>query len=78
MTSGAFAERYPNIDAFVTGYGWIEVGYIEHTQSFIRALNEGGWVWEGKHTYDSLDDAWADLEQGLADWMKEVTGNYGE
>jgi len=51
---------------------------IEHTQSFIRALNEGGWVWEGKHTYDSLDVAWADLEQGLADWMKEVTGNYGE
>ena len=71
MTSGAFADRYPNIDAFVTGYGWIEVGYIEHTRSFIRAINEGGWLWEGKPDYDTLDEAFLDLEAALSSYLDE-------
>ncbi len=72
--ASSFADKYPYIDTFVTAYGWIEIGYDEYSHSFIRALDIGGWVWEGKHQYASLDDAFADLEQGLADWLNEVIG----
>jgi hypothetical protein len=39
--------------------------------SFIRALDIGGLVWEGKNRYDSLDDAFQDLETCLAEWMEQ-------
>ena len=72
--SGSFAHHFPNINRFVVEQGWIEIGSDEYSQSFIRALVPGGLVWEGKPFYDSLDDALADLERGLAQWMKEITG----
>jgi hypothetical protein len=31
----------------------------------------GGMVWEGQDTYNSLDEAFQDLEQGLGAWMNE-------
>lgn len=70
--SNNFAQRYPTIDHFVNAHGYIEIGYDENTTSFIRALDMGGWVWEGKDSYDSLEDALADLEQGLIAWEHEI------
>jgi hypothetical protein len=35
-------------------------------------------VWEGKQIYDSLDEALADLERGLAQQMKEFMGSSSE
>jgi hypothetical protein len=61
-----FTYRYPNIQQFVFEQGWIEIGFDDYNQSFIRALDPGGLVWEGKQFYDSLEDALADLERGLA------------
>jgi hypothetical protein len=69
--SEPFAQRYPNIHRFVFEHGWIEIGSDDFSDSFIRALDPGGLVWEGKQFYDSLDAALADLERGLAVWMKE-------
>lgn len=68
------SDSYPNITQFVESIGWIEVGYDGDSPltSFIRALDEGGMVWEGKDEYATLDEAFQDLEQGLKDWMLEV------
>lgn len=52
-------------------YGWIEIGQDAMSQSFIRALDEGGLVWEGQRDYPTLDAALQDLETGLAAWMQE-------
>jgi len=76
--SDDLAHRYTNINRFVFERGWIEVGFDEYSQSFIRALDPGGLVWEGKQFYDSLDQALADLERGLAQWMKETIGTANE
>jgi len=69
--SNDLGNRYPNINYFVFEKGWIEIGFDEYSQSFIRALDPGGLVWEGKQFYDSLDEAMTDLERGLAQCMKE-------
>lgn len=76
--SDDFARRYPIINRFVFERGWIEVGSDEYSLSFIRALDPGGLVWEGKQFYDTLDDALADLERGLAQWLKETAGKGDE
>ncbi len=73
-----FAHRYPNINRFIFERGWIEIGSDEYSRSFIRALDPGGLVWEGEQFYDSLDDALADLERGLAQWLKEMAGKGDE
>jgi hypothetical protein len=41
-----FAEKYPNIAGWIKD-GWIEIGRDGHSTSIIRALDEGGLVWEG-------------------------------
>jgi hypothetical protein len=69
--SDSFAQRYPTIDHFVDGRGWIEIGYDDFSNSFVRALDIGGLVWEGRQSYDSLDDALVDLEAGLTAWARE-------
>jgi hypothetical protein len=63
--SGPFIESYPRTASWVQEYGWIELGYNDYSPSFIRALDSGGMVWEGKPRYRSLDDALSDLEQAI-------------
>jgi hypothetical protein len=41
------------------------------TGVFVRVLDEGGQVWEGKKKYPSLEAALADLDTGIADWMPQ-------
>jgi hypothetical protein len=43
----SFEGSYPNIAAWVSNGGWVEIGYVEYTGSFVRALEEGGIIWEG-------------------------------
>lgn len=64
---------FPNIAYFVDEYGWIEFGSDDDSPltSFIRALNSGGMVWEGEDSYPTLDEAFADLERGISDWMEQ-------
>ncbi len=58
-----FQTIYPHLTRFVQEFGWIEVGYDEDSPltSFIRAVNIGGMVWEGKDKYDSFEDAFGIL-----------------
>ena len=62
---------YPTVARWVMEYGWIEIGQDEMSRSFIRALDEGGMVWEGQEAYATLDNALQDVEAGLAAWMRE-------
>ena len=62
---------YPTIARWVMEYGWIEIGYDDMSRSFVRALDEGGLLWEGQEDDATLDDALRDLEAGLAVWMRE-------
>lgn len=67
--TSAFATAYPSIARWVNDCGWIEIGYSEGSNSFVRALDIGGSVLEGKDTYPSVDAALAALEKRLAKWI---------
>jgi hypothetical protein len=75
LTAATLEERYPTIAWFTQEQGWIEIGFDDNTDTFVRALDPGGMVWEGKQFYDSLDDAMNDLERSLAKWRKEELGD---
>ena len=51
-----FQKIFPSITGWVQD-GWIEIGHSRWGDTFIKVLDEGGLVWEGKRTYQSLDDA---------------------
>ena len=68
---------YPNIARWVDEHeGWIEIGYDVDSplNSFVRALDCGGMLWEGKDSYDSLDEALQDLDAGLEAVLKDIYG----
>ena len=67
-----FSSTYPNIAAWTESYGWIEMGEDDFSQSFVRVLDMGGMVWEGKSKYKSVDAALDDLEAALEKIIEEV------
>ena len=69
-----FEKAYPNITRWVKTYGWVEIGQDDYNNSFVRALDEGGMVWEGSKKYKTLDEAMQDLEIGLSEWMEQQYG----
>ncbi len=74
MSGGTFEGRYPNAAYFIDAIGWIEVGRDDDSPltSFVRALDMGGMVWEGEDEYESIDEAFQDLERGITTWMHTV------
>jgi hypothetical protein len=66
-----FDVSFPNITLWVQECGIVEIGYDPNTDSFIRVLDEGGMVWNGKSRYENLDDAFQDLEMGLGQILVE-------
>jgi hypothetical protein len=71
-SSDAFATRYPNISDFVMD-GWVQIGRDEYSRTFIRAVDQGGMVWEGKTRYATMDAALDALEAGIAAWFDETS-----
>lgn len=67
-----FSKKYPNI-ADWTADGIIEIGRPEWGDSFIRVIDEGGVVWEGKRKYATIDEALQEAEQAIMAWLKENT-----
>ena len=67
-----FSSTYPNIAAWTESYGWIEIGQDDFSQSFVRALDMGGMVWEGKPKYKTVDAALDDLEAALEKIIGEI------
>jgi len=69
-TRSPFETTYPAIVEWVEFRGWIEIGRDDYRRSMIRALDEGGMVWEGKTHYASMDELLRDLENGLIVWRE--------
>ncbi len=63
-------DMYPYLAAWVAD-GWVEIGQDEFSSSFVRALDTGGMVFEGKTKYSSLDAALQDLNDGIKRWCTE-------
>lgn len=69
---GLFAKAFPHITEWIAGGGYVEIGYTEyHVRAFVRALDEGGVVYEGRTEYASIDEALQDLDAGIAAWIVE-------
>jgi len=66
-----FSKAYPNIAHWVNTQGWIEIGQDEYSSSLVRALDEGGLVWESSDDHTTVDEALQALEEDLAVWMRE-------
>ena len=64
-------ERFPHLARWVAEFGWVEIGQDDYSPSFLRALDSGGMVWEGKRDYTSLDLALHALDRALGKWMEE-------
>lgn len=50
-----FSDAYPNIAQWIDSNGWIEIGQDENSISFVRAIDEGGMVWESTEKHTSID-----------------------
>lgn len=76
QVEGSFEQSYPHITRWVRTHGWVEIGEDDYSRSFVRALDIGGMVWEGREqsVYKTMDDMLRALEEGLAAWMREQLG----
>ncbi|MBR8838608.1 MAG: hypothetical protein DSM106950_32565 [Stigonema ocellatum SAG 48.90 = DSM 106950] len=63
--SQTFSEKYPYLSRFVEEQGWIEIGESEYINSFVRAYDLGGTVYQGKASYPSMEAALKDLDLGI-------------
>ena len=66
----SFEHAYPHIASWVQD-GCLEIGSISYDDdSFIRAIDEGGTAWESAEEFETLDDALAAADKGIAEWYK--------
>ena len=68
------AQTYPHVARWVRDHGWIEIGDDGMSRSFVRALDQGGLVWEGGTARMTLTAVFQELEKALAAWMREQLG----
>ena len=61
---------YPNIAEWVQGCGWIEIGDQDWQGFVVRALGDGGLIYE-KEDCLTLAEAMAALEKGLEESFQE-------
>ena len=66
-----FVQLYPHIARWVQSYGWIEIGADPYRHSLVRALDEGGLVWESRENDATSDEALYALDAFLAARMQE-------
>jgi len=73
VDAGNLEDAYPHLAAWVYERGWIEIGQDDYSRSFIRVLDEGGMVWEGKSRYPSLGAALRAADTALAERLAAGT-----
>ena len=69
--AGPLEQAYPHIAGWVKTHGWVEIGSDGYRPSFLRALDEGGMIWEGAASYRTFDEALRALDDALRDWLHE-------
>ncbi len=75
----SLGQVYPTIARWASGYGWVMFGINAVDHPFVRALDEGGMVWEGKEKYKTLGEAlqaYGDGAQGVHEGggIRKATG----
>ena len=70
MIDYRLSKIYPNIAYWVNTQGWIEIGPDEYSSSLVRALDEGGVVWESRDDHKTVDEALQALEIELDERLK--------
>src|SRR5206468_3764548 len=65
-----FVEKYPSIARWVREGGRIEIGHDGHTDTFARAIKDGGISWKGEADYRTIGEALKDMERGIKDFME--------
>ncbi len=60
-----FDKQYPHIANWVQD-GWIEIGQDDYSRSFVRVLDIGGMVWEGKESYETVAEALAEANAAIS------------
>jgi hypothetical protein len=66
-----FSQSYPSIARWIDEQGTIEMGSDEHSGSLVRALDEGGLLWESDTRTVSIDEALLTLDAVLEDWFEQ-------
>jgi hypothetical protein len=69
-TRGWFEQTYPALSRWVQGAGWLELGRVDWSPSWLRVLDEGGLVWEGGTAAETLSAALAEAEAAVAQWFR--------
>jgi len=64
------SQTYPAVAKWVQSYGWIEIGEQQQFGFVVRALDDGGLIWESKDC-GTLDEAMTALETSLQHWPAE-------
>ncbi len=67
----SFEAKYPHTARWVEAFGWVEIGFDGMSSSFVRALDEGGMIWEGKPQYSNVNKALQALETAVGRFMQE-------
>lgn len=65
-----FAALYPNVAAWVQD-GWVEIGRDDVSRSFVRVLDIGGLIWEGKIRYLTVHAALLAADAAIVSWREE-------
>ena len=66
----SFEQSYPHIATWVED-GCLEIGSISYgDDSFIRAMDEGDTIWDSAARFETLDDALAAADKGIAEWCR--------
>jgi len=65
-------SAYPNIAEWIDDHeGHIEVGYDYNTDTFVRALDEGGMLWGGGERSMTLEEGLLVLDTAIAERRKQ-------
>lgn len=70
----SFEDSYPHVTRWIKEHGWIELGYDGWRRSLVRALDEGGLIWEGGDPAQTLDETLRELDVALAKSLREQFG----
>src|SRR5689334_7107294 len=65
-----FVEKYPSLARWVREDGRIEIGYVERSDTFARAIMNGIISWKGEADYRTIDEALKDMERGVKEYLE--------
>ena len=63
--------KFPFLMELINSGGNLEIGYIYQMGISAIATDEGGTIWEGEESYESIETLLKDAENGVKIWIEE-------